>query len=242
MKNLNEYWNENVKMFDFNKILKTKSRVKFSLNEADDDDGDDAGGADAGADAGGDDLGDDLGGDLGGGDDMGGFGDDAGGSGGGDSGDDGEADGDGETEEKDTHEPDPDFTDGIKGETPVLDAEPAGETIYDSEGVMKSIKAVIETLPKEQLVEIEKVKNALELIFSGKKLNPEDLDFDNIQNAIFLISKIAEPLDDRTKNYMTIKLKQPLMKARDEDKLELANKAKELDKKRDTILNIDKIK
>ena len=35
----------------------------------------------------------------------------------------------------------------------------------------------------DQLVEIEKVKTDIELIFNGKLLNPEDLEFKNIKNA-----------------------------------------------------------
>lgn len=222
MMKLNEYLKANVKPYDFEKLLKEnrKVKLKLNLNEADEDE-----------DIFGDDM--DDGGEMG---EIGGF----------DSSDDssdestGESTPDTEVKEKD-HEVDPDFIEGIKGDTPVLDKSPAGETIYDSESVMRSIKGVTETLKEEQLVEMDKVKNALELIFTGKKLNPEDLDFDNIQNAIFILGKIAEPLDDKTRNYMTIKLKQPLILARDQNKLELAKKNVELNKKRDTILNIDKI-
>lgn len=218
MMKLNEYLRENVKPYDFEKYLKENRKVKLNLNEADEEeddifDDDDMGGFDSPTDDAPTDFGDEP---------------------------TGEATPDTEVETKE-HEEDPDFIEGIKGDTPVLDKEPAGQTIYDSESVMRSIKGVIETLKEEQLVEMEKVKNALELIFSGKKLNPEDLDFDNVQNAIFILGKIAEPLDDKTRNYMTIKLKQPLILARDENKLELAKKNVELNKKRDTILNIDKM-
>lgn len=233
MKSIDEFLNEEVAPIDFAKALSSKGKFRLNLNEAEDDDfagGDDLGGDDA---LGGDDLGGD---DLGGGDDFGG--DDFGGD---------EADGDEDAAEDeyetDDHEPDPDFTDGVKNpNSTVLDTAPSGETVYDSEGVFKSINGVIESLKKEQLAEIEGVKNCLELIFSGKKLKPEDLEFDNLQNAIFLINKIMEPLDDRTRNYAKIKLKTPLQVARDEEKLELAGKMKDIEKKRDTILNIDKLK
>lgn len=233
MKSIDEFLNEEVAPIDFAKALSSKGKFRLNLNEAEDDDfagGDDLGGDDA---LGGDDLGGD---DLGGGDDFGG--DDFGGD---------EADGDEDAaedeDETDDHEPDPDFTDGVKNpNSTVLDTAPSGETVYDSEGVFKSINGVIESLKKEQLAEIEGVKNCLELIFSGKKLKPEDLEFDNLQNAIFLINKIMEPLDDRTRNYAKIKLKTPLQVARDEEKLELAGKMKDIEKKRDTILNIDKLK
>lgn len=246
MKSINDILTETANKFNFEKALTTRSKFKIDLNEAEDDDfaGDDAGGANAGGDdLGGDDLGgDDLGGGDFGGDDFGG--DDFGGGGDTESGDsDGDStDGD-ESGDTEDHEDDPDFTEGIKDtSSAVLDKAPSGETIYDSEGVFKSIKGVIESLPDKQLVEIEGVKNCLELIFSGKKLKPEDLDFDNIQNAIFLINKIMEPLDDKTRNYAKIKLKSPLQIARDEEKLDIANKQKELNRKRETILNIDKIK
>ena len=111
--------------------------------------------------------------------------------------------------------------------------------IYDSKGVMKGIQAVIETLPEKQLEEIDAVKNALELIFNGKKLKPEDLEFENVQNAIFLIGKIQEGLDNRTINYMDLKLKEPLIKQRDENKAKVASMKKDNDKVRDTILKID---
>lgn len=230
---LNDILEEAAASIDFAKALTSKSKFKIKLDEAEDDDfaGDEPP-ADDGPDADDDFSGDDLGGDFGGG------------PGSPDSGDDDDEDtGDPtDVDDSDDHEPDPDFTDGVKGGTPVLDAVPSAETIYDSEGVFKSIKGVIESLSKEQLVEMPRVKKCLELIFSGKKLKPEDLEFDNIQNAIFLISKIVEPLNDRTKSYAKLKLKAPLQVARDKDKLELADRVKDIEKKRDTILNIDRVK
>jgi hypothetical protein len=229
-KSISEFLKESLGKVDFAKDLLSKSKFRLNLNEADDDFA-----GDEPADDGGDDFsGDDLGGSDLGGDDLGG-GDDS----------DSEALGDDEDakEKKDDHENDPDFTDGIKNpDSPVLDMMPSAETVYDADGVFKSIKGVIEAFPKEQLVEIEGVKNCLELIFSGKKLKPEDLDFDNIENAVFLFSKIMEPLNDRTKNYAKIKLKQPLQQERDKKKLDIANKIKDIEKNRDTILSIDGMK
>ena len=77
------------------------------------------------------------------------------------------------------------------------------------------------------------------MIFNGKKLKPEDLEFENVQNAIFLIGKIQEGLDNRTINYMDLKLKEPLIKQRDENKAKVASMKKDNDKVRDTILKID---
>lgn len=234
MKTIDEFLKETVEPMDFTKVLSKGAKFKINLNEAPEDDfaGDDEPPADDGPD---DFGGDDFGGgpaDFGG-DDMGG-----------DSGEESEEGADGEEGDKpeeDVHEDDPDFTNMIKDTDSPVQGTPAAETIYDSEGVLKSIKGVIEALPQEELVEIEGVKKCLELIFSGKKLKPEDLDFDNIQNAIFLFNKILEPVDDKTKNYAKIKLKTPIQLSRDKDKLELASRTKELERKRDTILGIDKL-
>lgn len=238
-KSISEFLKESLGKVDFAKELLSKSKFRLNLNEADDDFAGDDAGAETPDDFGGDDLGGrDLGGDDFGGDDFGG--DDFGGD---DTSEGDDLEGNEAAEEKeDNHEDDPDFTEGIKNpDSPVLDKLPSAETVYDSEGVFKSIKGVIEALSKEQLAEIEGVKNCLELIFSGKKLKPEDLDFDNIENAIFLFNKIMEPLNDRTKNYAKIKLKQPLQQERDKEKLDVADKIKDIEKKRDTILSIDKI-
>ena len=238
MKKLDEFLKEYVKFTNFSNILKIKN--KLSLNEADDD-------ADAGddaEDAGGDeDPFADIGGDDAGGDDLGG--NDAGFSNGGSDTEnktdekDSEDEDNSEEEKKDDHEDDPDFTKGVQGDDVTLNKTPASKMIYDSKGVMKGIQAVIETLPEKQLEEIDAVKNALELIFNGKKLKPEDLEFENVQNAIFLIGKIQEGLDNRTINYMDLKLKEPLIKQRDENKAKVASMKKDNDKVRDTILKID---
>lgn len=229
MKTIDEFLKETVEPMDFVKELSRKNKFKMersSLNEAPDDFAGDDGPSDFGGDDGPSDFG---------GDDFDGSDDD------GDS-DNETTNGDDESEAgKTEHEEDPDFTNVVNNpNSPVL-GEPAAETIYDSDGVFRAIKGVIEALPEEQLIEIDGVKNCLELIFSGKKLNPEDLEFDNVQNAVFLFHKILEPLDDNTKNYAKLKLKTPIQLARDKEKIELATKRKDIEQKRDTILGIDKL-
>lgn len=213
---------------------------KIKLTEADDDPfADDAGGDDAGGD-------DDLGGDDAGGDP---FGDDAGGPDGGDS--DSDSDGDGETTDGDEDnngelnlddwEDDPDFTKGAANPDDVtLSDTPSGECIYDVEGAMQSLASVIQSLSDSDLAEIEMVKKAVELIFNGKILKPEDVTFTNPQNASFLIKKIAANLDEKTKNYLILKIKQPLIKQRDQQKLDIAALKKDVNVARDTLQDLDK--
>ena len=104
---------------------------------------------------------------------------------------------------------------------------------------MKTVATVIQTLSEDQLVEIEKVKNDVELIFNGFLLNDEDLDFENVTNAIFLIEKIAEKLDIKTKNYLIRKMKEPLIKKRDSIKQDIATKKGELNNARDILTKLD---
>jgi hypothetical protein len=213
---------------------------KIKLTEADDDPfADDAGGDDAGGD-------DDFGGDDAGGDP---FGDDAGGPDGGDS--DSDSDSDGETTDGDEDnngelnlddwEDDPDFTKGAANPDDVtLSDTPSGECIYDVEGAMQSLASVIQSLSDSDLAEIEMVKKAVELIFNGKILKPEDVTFTNPQNASFLIKKIAANLDEKTKNYLILKIKQPLIKQRDQQKLDIAALKKDVNVARDTLQDLDK--
>ena len=98
---------------------------------------------------------------------------------------------------------------------------------------------VIQTLSEDQLVEIEKVKNDIELIFNGKLLNEEDLEFDNIENAIFLIEKIADKLDMKVSSYLIRKFKEPLIKKRDAIKQDIAAKKGELNTTRDILTKLD---
>lgn len=216
------------------KPVKLSSKyVPFKLNEAEgdedaspDDAGDDMGGAeDPFADA---DVGDDSGADP--------FGDDSDDS---DSNEDTETE-DGDDEETDdpydmgTHEDDPDFIKGASNDD-VVQASPAGATIYDAKGVMQSINAVIANLDVEQLAEIEAVKKAVTLIFNGKLLNPDDVTFKNPKNAAFLLKKIGANVDEKTRNYLMLKIKQPLIKLRDKNKEGLATKKNDTDSVRDTL-------
>ena len=213
---------------------------KIKLTEADDDPfADDAGGDDAGGD-------DDFGGDDAGGDP---FGDDAGGPDGGDS--DSDSDSEGGTTEGDEDnngelnlddwDDDPDFTKGAANPDDVtLSDTPSGECIYDVEGAMQSLASVIQSLSDSDLAEIEMVKKAVELIFNGKILKPEDVTFTNPQNASFLIKKIAANLDEKTKNYLILKIKQPLIKQRDQQKLDIAALKKDVNVARDTLQDLDK--
>ena len=213
------------------------------------------GGGDAGNDAGGDAGGDPFGGGGDAGNDAGGgadpFGNDMGG--GGSDGDDGGAkDGsEGEDDEdKDTdqnpaltdgsHEPDPEFNQGETDPNDVtLSKDASINNKFNITDIMKTVATVIQTLSEDQLVEIEKVKNDVELIFNGFLLNEEDLDFDNVENAIFLIEKIAEKLEIKTKSYLIRKMKEPLIKKRDGIKQDIATKKGELNTTRDILTKLD---
>ena len=225
---------DKMEQFDLSKELEEQKRI--TLNEADDDPfADDAGGGDD--DAGGDPFGDDAGGDDAGGDEGG----DEGGEEGGDG-----ADGEGDGEEKgeinfDDWEDDPDFTKGVNNPDDVtLTDTPSGECIYDVDGIMKSLAAVIQSTNDNDLAEIEMVKKAVELIFNGKILKPEDVTFTNPQNASYLIKKIGSNVDEKTKNYLILKIKQPLIKQRDQQKLDIAALKKDVNVARDTLQDLDK--
>ena len=141
----------------------------------------------------------------------------------------------------DDWEDDPDFTKGAANPDDVtLSDTPSGECIYDVEGAMQSLASVIQSLSDSDLAEIEMVKKAVELIFNGKILKPEDVTFTNPQNASFLIKKIAANLDEKTKNYLILKIKQPLIKQRDQQKLDLAALKKDVNVTRDTLQDLDK--
>ena len=229
------------KMIKFDLSDELENQPKLSLNEADDDDpfADDAGGDDAGGDD-----------DIGGGDP---FADD--GPGGGDGGSDGGSDGgdstgteggegDGQDDNGlnlDDYEDDPDFTKGVANpDDATLTDTPSGECIYDVEGIMNSLASVIQSTSDTDLAEIEMVKKAVELIFNGKILKPEDVTFTNPENASYLIKKIGSNVDEKTKNYLYIKIKQPLIQQRDKQKLEIAALKKEVGVARDTLTDLDK--
>lgn len=237
------YKKENT-MIDFKAFLAEKlekidmssdlEQDKIKLTEADDDPfADDAGGDAGGDDAGGDPFGDDAGGgDSDSGDSDGGS--DEGGNGEGD-------DSDNDELNLDDWEDDPDFIKGVSNSDDVtLSDTPSGECIYDVEGAMQSLASVIQSLSDSDLAEIEMVKKAVELIFNGKILKPEDVTFTNPENASFLIKKIAANLDEKTKNYLILKIKQPLIKQRDKQKLDIAALKKDVNVARDTLQDLDK--
>lgn len=200
------------------------------------------GGGDAGNDAGSDPFGTNMGGGAGG--SAAGAG--AGGEGGGDAGSiNGEDDEDKDPDENPaltdgSHEPDPEFNQGESDPNDVtLSKDASINNKFNITDIMKTVATVIQTLSEEQLIEIEKVKNDVELIFNGFLLNEEDLDFDNVENAIFIIEKIAKKLEIKTKNYLIRKLKEPLIKKRDNIKQDIATKKGELNTTRDILTKLD---
>lgn len=263
MKTLKDIFDETFKPIslseseDFNNFL--TEEADFTpvpvISEADDPfSGDDtAGGGDAGGDAGGD-LGGDAGGDPFGGDaggadpfggpdggaGGGGAGGGAGGEGGAAAGEDKDKEEDEDTVDFDAHEDDPEFNQGTNNPNDVtLSDTPGAKAVFDIENIMKTVTSVIQTLSEDQLVEIEKVKACIELIFNGKLLNEEDLEFENIKNAIFLVKKISAKLDIKARAYLNRKLKEPLIKKRDKIKQDIASKKGELNNTRDLLTKLD---
>ena len=225
----------------FSNFLTEESDFEETKIITEEDDPFAAAGGDAGGDAGGaDPFGDPgAGGDNGGGADPFGVGGDAGAEG-----------GEGEDEEKDpdvnpaltdgSHEPDPEFNQGEGDPNDVTLSKSASiANKFNITEIMKSVATVIQTLSEEQLVEMEKVKNDVELIFNGLLLNDEDLEFDNVENAIFLIDKIAEKLETKAKSYFIRKMKEPLIKKRDGIKQDIATKKGELNTTRDILTKLD---
>jgi len=240
MKTINEYLSENVKPVNFDKVLNVG---KIDIFEAEDPMAADPMG---GGDMGGDPM---AGGDMGGGDPMGGP--PMGGPGGGDAGfanaeaaeDDEESDEDKKLKELDLegHEDDPDATSGIKDiDNATLPAKPAAESIYDFNSLFKSIAAVRSTASEEELKGFDQIEKALTLIGNGKKLKMEDVAFDDPESSMELINKVEEPLDIKLKNYIDLKIKQPIILYRDQNKAAIAAKAAENDKARDAIDALNK--
>ena len=200
----------------------------------------DAGGdASGGGDAGGDPFGDNAGG-----------GNDAGGAGGGGNdsasgeGGDGDSEGDGDKEtspiDDDSHEDDPEFNQGTGNSDDVtLSDEPSAKVKFNVEKIMQAVTSVIQTLSEDKLVEIEKIKTDVELIFNGKILNDEDLEFKNFRNAMFILKKICAKLDIAEANYLNRKMKEPALKKRDQLKQEIAAKKGELAQTRDVLTALD---
>lgn len=216
MKSFNDYLKANVGSM---KVELKENEIKKFLFEDDDFGGDDSSGGDPFADIGDDDMSDSDG-------DMGDTNDDIGGDVGGadDGGTNGETGDDASELNVDDHDDDPDFTDGVSNpDDPALTETPAGKCIYDVDSAMRALSTVIETSEVEQLEEIEKVKKAVELIFNGKKLKPEDVQFSNTENAVWLINKIKEKIEDTiTANYLSLKIKQPNMISKQDSKENLA--------------------
>ena len=241
---VNDIFIEEKKMIDFRQFLAEKMKeinvadgldidepIRIKLTEADD----------AGSDDGGDPFADDAGGS----DDFGDSpeGDDKGGEDGEDPEDGEKTDAEKKADELDLegHEDDPDFTQGVNNpDDATLSDTPSGECIYDVDGITKAIAAVIQSTSDTDLEEIEMVKKAVELIFNGKKLKPEDVQFTNPENAAFLIKKIGEKVDEKTKNYLMLKIKAPLIQQRDQQKLDIADLKKQVNVARDTIQDLDK--
>lgn len=235
----------------FSNFLTEESDFEETKIITEEDDPFAAAGGSAGGDAGGDAGGADPFGDSGAGGDNGGGADPF--SAGGDTGAGGDAGaegGDGEDEEKDpdanpaltdgSHEPDPEFNQGECDPNDVTLSKSASiVNKFNIIEIMKSVAIVIQTLSEDQLVEIEKVKNDVELIFNGLLLNDEDLEFDNVENAIFLIDKIAEKLETKAKSYFIRKMKEPLIKKRDGIKQDIAAKKGELNTTRDILTKLD---
>lgn len=241
MKTINEYLSENVKQVNFDKVLNVG---KINIFEAEDPMAADPMG---GGDMGGDPM---AGGDLGGGDPTGGP--PMSGPGGDDAGfanvetaedDEEESDEDKKLKELDLegHEDDPDATSGIKDiDNVTLPAKPAAESIYDFNSLFKSIAAVRSTAAEEELKEFDQIEKALTLIGNGKKLKMEDVAFDDPESAMELINKVEEPLDIKLKNYIDLKIKQPIILHRDQTKADIAAKAAENDKASDVIDALNK--
>lgn len=243
MKTIDEYLSENIKPVNFDKVLNVG---KINIFEAEDPMAADPIGGDMGG-------GDPLGGvDMGGGDPMGGH--PMGGPSGDDAGFDNAETGEGEDDEEESdedkklkeldlegHEDDPDATSGIKDTDNVtLPAKPAAESIYDFNSLFKSIAAVRSTASAEELKGFDQVEKALTLIGNGKKLKMEDVAFDDPESAMELINKVEEPLDIKLKNYIDLKIKQPIILYRDQNKADIAAKAAENDKARDAIDALNK--
>lgn len=247
MKTIDEFLNEHIQHIDFDKILNVG---KINIFEAEDPmaGGDDAfaGGDDLAMGGGSDDAMSDPGAMMGGGDPMGspdadsdaGFDNAAT-----DTEDEEESDEDKKLKELDLegHEDDPDVTNGIKDvDNVTLPEVPAAESIYNFNELFKSIAAIRSTASEEDLKSFDQVEKALTLIGNGKKLKMEDVSFEDPENAMELINKIEEPLDIKLKNYIDLKIKQPIILFRDQTKADIASKAAENDKARKTIDALNK--
>lgn len=228
IENIRQYVNERVKPVDFSKILledgpDDSAPADDAAPPADESPADD-GGFDDTPPA--DDLGggDDLGGDIGGGGDLGGFG---GGPSGGSSSSGDDAPGDDTTGTDDKfrdREDDPDFKGAPAGDGSPNDRGPAAVAIYDFEGVLAGLNKTIQGNDID-LAEIDAAKNVLELVVNGKKLIDDDFkDIQNNESFSDIIKRSIESVDEKTKNYVTMKIKEALLNFQNAKKID-ANKA-----------------
>lgn len=227
LENIRQYVNERVKPIDFSKILledgPDDTAPADDAAPADEPPADDGGFDDTPPD---DDLGGgDHGGDIGGGGDLGGFG---GGPSGGGSSSSGDADLGDETTSTDDkfrdREDDPDFKGAPAGDGSPSDRGPGAVAIYDFDGVLAGLNKTIQANDID-LAEIDAAKNVLELVANGKKLIDDDFkDIQNNESFSDIIKRSIESVDEKTKNYVTMKIKEALLNFQNAKKID-ANKA-----------------
>lgn len=222
IENIRQYVNERVKPIDFSKIL-LEDGPDDSAPPADEPPADDGGFDDTPPE---DDLGggEDLGGDIGGGGDLGGFG--SGPSGGSSSSGDAElGDETAGTDDKfRDREDDPDFKGAPAGDGSPSDRGPGAVAIYDFDGVLAGLNKTIQANDVD-LAEIDAAKNVLELVVNGKKLIDDDFkDIQNNESFSDIIKRSIESVDEKTKNYVTMKIKEALLDFQNAKKID-ANKA-----------------
>lgn len=221
------------------------------INEADDpfaSDGGDAAGGDAGADPFASDGGDAPGGDAGA--------DPFASNGGGDAGTGTTNSSDASTEngnenkenqtdtnddlDLDNHEDDPEYIQGTNDTSDItLTKSPAIKAQFDIEKLMQTFESVIQTIDVSKLAEIKLIKKDYELIWNGKILNEEDLEFKDIKTALYVLRQVGKKLATKEKNYLYRKFKEPLLKKRDQLKIDIATQQGELSNARDMITLID---
>lgn len=185
---------------------------------------------------------DDAGGDVGGFDDAGGDVGDGGTSSvlGGDFGDTGEDLGD-ETDKKGDdkfkdREDDPDFTTGLPDPTlSPANAGPSGAGVYDMDKVLQKLNSVIDS-DAVDLSEIDNAKNVIELVANGKKLVDDDFkSITNNRSFSDIVKRSIEDADERTKNYISYKIKDAILRVQRAKKID-ANKANgEVEQTRDLV-------
>lgn len=231
---IRKFINERVKPVDFRALLLEDGEDAPPADEPpaeeppaedggfdDDLGGEDLGGGDMGGDGG--DFGGGDGGDFGGGD----FGGGSGGSSG---------EGDDETTEEDKpqgndkyadREDDPDY----QGKT--IDGTPAAVAIYDMEGALEGLNTAV-IADDVNLKEVEKAKTVIEVIANGKKLLPTDFeDINDNESFSDIIKRSLEKVDDKTRNYFSMKIKQALLAMQAQKKIEAGKADSEVDQIRD---------